>query len=208
MASITKTYTSTTPEGGSGNTPLKVKAKTANLGNRVAQTDTYTVTATGVTPNKTYTATLVAAPEFVTFDEGTEMSVVKTGGNVTITGTSNSSKLTFTKGGGSIITADISTIKYTASGVNTTNGASITGDPGAKAKYVFTLTLTASSNGTTSERTQQITVTANGAQTKTITLKQAAGDAYINLSETAIEVPQDGTEVTINVTTNTTFSIS
>lgn len=208
MASVTKTYTLTTPEGGSGNTPLKIKAKTANLGNRVAQTDTYTVTATGVTPNKTYTATLVAAPEFVSFDEGTEMAVAKTGGNVTITGTSNSSKLTFTKGGGSVITADISAIKYTASGVQTTNGAAITGDPGAKAKYAFTLTLTASSNGTTSERTQQITVTANGSQTKTITLKQAAGDAYINLSETTIEVPQDGTEVTINVTTNTTFSIS
>lgn len=208
MANVTKTYTLTTPEGGSGNTSLKIKAKTANLGNRVAQTDTYTVTATGVTPNKTYTATLVAAPEFVSFDEGTEMAVVKTGGNVTITGTSNSSKLTFTKGEGSVITADISAIKYTASGVQTTNGAAITGDPGAKAKYAFTLTLTASSNGTTSERTQQITVTANGAQTKTITLKQAAGDAYINLSETAIEVPQDGSEVTINVTTNTTFSIS
>lgn len=208
MANVTKTYTLTTPEGGSGNTSLKIKAKTANLGNRVAQTDTYTVTATGVTPNKTYTATLVAAPEFVSFDEGTEMAVVKTGGNVTITGTSNSSKLTFTKGGGSVITADISAIKYTASGVQTTNGAAITGDPGAKAKYAFTLTLTASSNSTTSERTQQITVTANGSQTKTITLKQAAGDAYINLSETTIEVPQDGTEVTINVTTNTTFSIS
>lgn len=208
MASITKTYTLTTPEGGSGNTPLKIKAKIANLGNRVSQTDTYTVTATGVTPNKTYTATLVAAPEFVSFDEGAEMSIVKTGGNVTITGTSNSSKLTFTKGEGSVITADISAIKYTASGVNTTNGTAITGDPGAKAKYAFSLTLTASQNGTTSERTQQITVTANGSQTKTITLKQAVGDAYINLSDAAIEVPQDGTEVTINVTTNTTFSIS
>lgn len=208
MASVTKTYTSTTPEGGSGNTPLKIKAKTANLGNRVAQTDTYTVTATGVTPNKTYTATLVAAQEFVSFDEGAEMSVIKTGGNVTITGTSNSSKLTFTKGVGSIITADIAAIKYEASGVQTTNGVAITGDPGAKAKYVFTLTLAASSNSTTSERTQQITVTANGSQTKTITLKQAAGDAYLDLSETAIEVPQDGTEVAINVTTNTTFSIS
>lgn len=208
MASVTKTYTLTTPEGGSGNTPLKIKAKTANLGNRVAQTDTYTVTATGVAPNKTYTVTLVAASEFVSFDEGTEISVAKTGGNVTITGTSNSSKLTFTKGAGSIITADIAAIKYEASGIQTTNGAAITGDPGAKAKYVFTLTLTASSNGTTSERIQQITVTANGSQTKTITLKQAVGDAYLNLSDTAIEVPQDGTEVTINVTTNTTFSIS
>lgn len=208
MANVTKTYTITTPEGGSGNTPLKIKAKTANLGNRVAQTDTYTVTATGVTPNKTYTATLQAATEFVRFDEGAEISVVKAGGNVTITGTSNSSKLTFTKGSGSVVTADISAIKYTAGGVQTTNGVAITGDPGAKAKYTFTLTLTAAANSTISERTQQITVTANGAQVATITLKQAAGDAYINLSETSIEVPQDGTEVTINVTTNTTFTVS
>ena len=209
MAIITKTYTSATPEGGSGNTTLRIKATTPNLGNRVAQTDTYTIVATGVTPTKTFTATLVAAPEFVSFDKGTEIAVVKTGGNVTITGTSNSSKLTFTKGEGSVITADISAIKYTASGVQTTNGAAITGDPGAKAKYAFTLTLTASPNGTTSERTQQITVTANnGAHTKTITLKQAAGDAYVNLSETAIEVPQDGTEVTINVTANTKFIVA
>lgn len=136
------------------------------------------------------------------------MAVVKGGGAVVITGTSNSDKLTFTKGSGNVITADITSVKYK---VNTsteiTNGVAITGDPGAVAKYTFELTLSAAANTTISERTQQITVTSAGSKTATIQLKQAAGDAYLNLSTATITVPQTGS-VTIDVTTNTTFTVS
>lgn len=205
---VTKQNISVNPTSGSGNTTLTFTANPASLGNRVAKNATFTVTAQDVTPNKTITATLEAAAEFVSFDDGVEMAVVKGGGAVVITGTSNSDKLTFTKGSGSVITADITSVKYKVNtSTEVTNGVAITGDPGAVAKYTFELTLSAAANTTISERTQQITVTSAGSKTATIQLKQAAGDAYLNLSTTTITVPQTGS-VTVDVTTNTTFTIS
>lgn len=178
------------------------------MGNRVAKEATFTVTAPGVTPNKTITATLEAAAEFVSFDDGVEMAVAKDGGSVVITGSSNSDKLTFTKGSGDIIEADITSVIYKVNtSTDATNGIAITGDPGASAKYTFSLTLAAAENTTIDERIQQITVTTTGNKTATISLKQAAGDAYLNLSATTITVPQTGS-VTIDVITNTTFTVS
>lgn len=205
---VTKQNINVDPSTGSGNTTLTFTASPASLGNRVAKKATFTVTAPGVTPNKTITATLEAAAEFVLFDDGVEMAVAKDRGSVVITGSSNSDKLTFTKGSGNIIGADITSVTYKVNtSTNATNGIAITGDPGASAKYTFSLTLTAAENTTINERTQQITVTTTGNKTATISLKQAAGDAYLNLSSTTITVPQTGS-VTIDVTTNTTFTVS
>lgn len=205
---ITKQNISVNPTSGSGNTTLTFTASPASLGNRVAKNATFTVTAPGVSPNKTITATLEAAAEFVSFDDGAEMAVAKDGGAVVITGTSNSDKLTFTKGSGSVITADITSVKYKVNtSTNVTNGVAIAGDPGATAKYTFELTLTAADNTTISKRTQQIIVTSTGGKTATIQLKQAPGDAYLNLSAATIMVPQTGS-VTVDVTTNTTFTVS
>lgn len=205
---ITKSNINVDPSTGSGNTTLTFTSSPASLGNRVAKEVVFTVTAPGVSPNKTITATLAAAEEFVLFDNGTEMAVAKNGGSVVITGSSNSDKLTFTKGSGSIIGADITSVTYKVNtSTNVTNGIAITGDPGASAKYIFSLTLTAAENTSINEQTQQITVTTTGNKTATISLKQAAGDAYLNLSTTTITVPQTGS-VTIDVTTNTTFTVS
>lgn len=65
MANVSKSYVICTPGSGSGNTELTLKAKVANLGNRVNQTDNFTITAPGVTHNKTFSAILQAAAEFV-----------------------------------------------------------------------------------------------------------------------------------------------
>lgn len=197
------------PGSGSGNTTLQVKLSPANLGNRVAQTAEFIVTAPGVTPNKTFSAIISPAAEFVSFDDGAEMAVAKAGGSIVIEGTSNSDKLTFSKGSGAIISADISGIAYKVNtSANATSGTAITGDPGAQAKFTFQLTLTATANTTISERTQQIIVTTTGNKTATITLKQAAGDAYLTVTPTEVTVPQDGTAVQVEVNTNTTFSVS
>lgn len=205
---VTKQNINVDPSTGSGNTTLTFTASPASLGNRVAKEATFTVTAPGVTPNKTITATLEAAAEFVSFDDGVEMAVAKDGGSVVITGSSNSDKLTFTKGSGNIIGADITSVTYKVNtSTDATNGTAITSDPGASAKYTFSLTLAAAENTTIDERTQQITVTTTGNKTATISLKQAAGDVYLNLSTATITVPQTGS-VTIDVTTNTTFTVS
>lgn len=208
MANVSKSYVICTPGSGSGDTELTLKAKVANLGNRVNQTDNFTITAPGVTPNKTFSAILQAAAEFVSFDDGTEASVPKEGGTVVLDGMSNAAVITFAKGAGDIIAADVSAIAYQANGAAATSGASIADDPGATKKFAFVLTLDASENTTISERTQQITATTKGTKSATITLKQAAGDPYLEIDKTSVNVPQDGSSVTINVTTNTTFTVS
>lgn len=208
MADVTKSYVICTPGSGSGDTQLTLKAKTANLGNRLNQTDNFTITAPGVSPNKQFAAILQAAAEFISFDDGAEASVPKDGGSVVLDGMSNAAAITFSKGAGAIIAADIAAIAYQANGADATSGKDITGDPGATKKFAFILTLEASENTTISERTQQITATTKGTKTATITLKQAAGDPYLNIDKTSVNVPQDGSGVTIAVTTNTTFTVS
>lgn len=208
MADVTKNHIVVSPGSGSGDTTLSVKASPANMGNRVAQVTNFTVTAPGVTPDKTFKVTLAAAAEFVSFNDGTEMAVAKSGGSVVIEGTSNSDKLTFSKDSGAVISEDISAKVYAVNGNNATNGVAIPDDPGATAKYNFVLTLTATENTTIAERTQQITVVTTGNKTATITLKQAVGDAYLTVTPTEITVPQDGTPVQVSVSTNTTFTVS
>ena len=208
MAEVSKSYVICAPGSGSGDTELTLKAKVANLGNRVNQTDNFTITAPGVTPNKTFSAILQAAAEFVSFDDGVEASVPKEGGTVVLDGMSNATAITFAKGAGDIIAADVSAIAYQANGAAATSGTDIKGDPGATKKFAFILTLDAAENTTISERTQQITATTKGTKSATITLKQAAGDPYLEIDKTSVNVPQDGSSVTINVTTNTTFTVS
>lgn len=209
MADVLKSYVICSPGSGSGDTTLSLSAKVPNLGNRLNQTNKFTITAPGVMPNKTFDAVLQAMPEFVSWDDGAEASVPKAGGPVVLCGTSNADMLTFSKGPGAIIAADISGISYKANAAAATSGTVIPNDPGATKKYVFELTLTAVANTTISERTQQITVaTTKGSKTTTITLKQAAGDPYLNIDKTPVNVPQDGSTVTLQVTTNTTFTVS
>ena len=209
MADVIKNKIIVTPGSGSGNTTLQVKASSANIGNRVAQSSSFTVKAPGVSPDKTFTATLSPAAEFVSFDNGAEIAVAKTKGTVVLEGVSNSEELTFSKGSGSIISTDIAKSEYKVnSSISARSGTAITGDPGALAKFSFQLTLTTTGNGTISERTQQITVTTSSGKSATITLKQAAGDPYLTITPTEVTVPQDGSAVQVEVNTNTTFSIS
>ena len=195
------------PSSGSGDTTLQVKAEVANRGNRVAQTATFEVEAVGVAEKKQFVANHVPAAEFIQFDNASP-AVDKGGGAITITGKSNTSKIAFSKGTGDIIAADISAIQFQPNGSDATSGTVIKGDPGAKAKYTFSLTLNASANDTIQARTQQIIATANGGQKATATLNQTAGDPFIEVTPTSIDVPQDGSAVQVTVNTNTTFTVT
>lgn len=195
------------PSTGSGDTTLQVKAETANRGNRVAQTATFEVEGTGVAKKRQFVANHLPAVEFIQFDN-TSPAVDKGGGTITLIGKSNSQKITFSKGTGDIIDANLAEIKFTANGAGATSGTAISGDPGAKAKYSFSLTLTAAENETIEARTQQIIATANGGQRATATLNQTAGDPFIEVTPTSIDVPQDGSAVQVTVDTNTTFTVT
>lgn len=207
MAEVKNNGVVVSPSTGSGDTTLQVKAETVNRGNRLVQLATFEVEGAGVATKKQFVASHLPADEFIEFDNNSP-AVDKGGGTITLTGKSNSQKITFSKGTGSIIKADITAIKFTVNGAAATNGTNISGDPGAKAKYSFRLILTAVANETIESRTQQIIATASGGQKATTTLKQTAGDPFIEVAPTQIDVPQDGSAVQVTVDTNTTFTVT
>lgn len=207
MAEVKQNGIVVSPSTGSGDTTLQVKAETANRGNRVVQLATFEVEGAGVAVKKQLVASHLPADEFIEFDNKSP-AVDKGGGTITLTGKSNSQKITFSKGTGNIIGANITAIKFTVNGSEATSGIAISGDPGAKAKYIFRLTLTAAANETIKSRTQQIIALANGGQKATVTLNQTAGDPFIEVAPTKIDVPQDGSVVQVNVDTNTTFTVT
>lgn len=207
MAEVKQNGVVVSPSGGSGDTTLQVKAEIANRGNRVAQLATFEVEGAGVVEKKQIVAKHLPANEFIDFDNKNP-AVDKKGGIITLTGKSNSSKITFSKGTGKIIDADVTAIKFTANGAEATSGIAISGDPGAKAKYSFSLVLTAAANETIKARTQQIIAVASGGQKATATLNQTAGDPFIEVIPTSIDVPQSGSTVQVTVDTNTTFTVT
>lgn len=172
---------------------------------RSARQTTATFSASGV-ESKTLTIIQAGATEFVTIEDTATVS--QNGGTLTITGTSNSSKLTFSLTGNNGIGLVLPS-SYTANSVSTNNGAAITGDPGAAQQYAFSITFTGiGENTSVSALTSQLTVTANGSQTSTCDITQAAGEAYLTISPTTINLTAAGTAVNVTVTSNTSWTIS
>lgn len=196
-------WLSVTPISGSGNGTIS-NSTSAHTG-RVKREGVVTVQGSGVATAATYKVIQTPKAEYVSFDNGSEMAVEKSGGNVTITGKSNSSKLTFSWVGTSDITLPI---KYEAAGEQTANGTAITGDPGATAEYEYNVTLNVPANTTVDSITRVLKVTANGGQYAQISLVQSAGDAYLSVDPTEITIPQDGSAVSVTVTSNTSWTVS
>lgn len=173
---------------------------------RSSRTTTATFSASGV-ESKTLTIIQAGKTEFVSMDD--TATVQKTGGTVTISGTSNSSKLTFSLTGTDNIGLTLPST-YTANSASTNNGASITGDPGATQQYSFSITFTnIGANTGTSALTAQLTVTDNAGHTDTCTITQAAGDAMLSISPTTINLTAAGVaDNSVTVTSNTNWTIS
>ena len=192
---------------GNGNDTVSWSA-TAHTGREARQT-TATFAASGV-ESKTLTIIQSGKTEFVSFTEATA-AVDKAGGTLTITGTSNSPKLTFaltgTNGIGLVLPSS-----YTANSVTTNNGTAISGDPGASQQYTFSITFTnIAENTTISSLTSQLTVTPNSGSSAavTCTITQAAGDAYLTISPNTITIPAAGTPAqSVSVSSNTNWTIS
>jgi hypothetical protein len=208
---VTKGHVILDPSSGSGDTQLTLKAESANVGNREIVSTVFTIKAAGVTPDKTITANLAAAPEFITLDQAsTGVTVPATAGRVTITGVSNSPKLEFEVGAGDIVEEDLGDKQFTADGdITSTNGMPILGDPGADHKYEFSIEINYVLNDTVESRTQVFTIQGSSESTKqTLTITQSAGAARLEVTPATITVPQDGSVVNVQVTTNTTFTVS
>ncbi len=172
---------------------------------RSSRTTTATFSASGV-ESKTLTIVQAGKTEFVDIDDTATVS--QSGGSVTISGTSNSSKLTFSITGTDNIGLTLPA-SYLANSVTTNNGAAIAGDPGASQEYAFSITFTGINENTSlSSLTSQITVTTNNGTTDTCTITQAAGSPYLTISPTTINLTAAGTAVSVTVSSNTSWTIS
>ena len=148
-----------------------------------------------------------AAAEAVRSDSP-NASVQKTGGNVTITGKSNSAKLTFavTSAEENGLTLQLPA-NYTAAGKTTANGAVIADDPGAAGEFVWSITISdVPANVTIDELTATLKVPPLVVRQPTVAVTQAAGDSTIELDNETINLDVNGTQQTVNVTSNDSWT--
>lgn len=189
------------PSQGSGDATVNVSSTAEHTG-RVLRTTILTWKAANVADIQR-TVNQAGKPEYV--DIADAASADKAGKVVTISGVSNSKKLTFSLGSGNLdITLPSS---YTANSLSTNNGAVISGDPGAAAEYNFSIVITVPANEDITAKTRQIIVTDEGGHQDVCTLTSAAGDAYVTIAEGDIELDYLGTPVAVEVKSNTTWSI-
>jgi hypothetical protein len=189
------------PSSGSGNVNVNVSSTAEHTG-RVARTTILTWKAANVA-NIERTVSQAGKPEYV--DVADAASADKEGKVVTISGVSNSKKLTFTLGTGDLTISLPSS--YTANSVSTSNGVNISGDPGAVAAYNFSISITVPANTSTTAKTRQIIVTDEGGHQDVCLLTSSAGDAYVTVQEGTIELDYLGTAVSWTVESNTSWTI-
>lgn len=148
------------------------------------------------------------AAEFVKIDS--TASVGKEGGTVTINGTSNSTKLTFslTQDETHPLTLEIPA-SYQAAGKATNNGATIADDPGATGPFAFSIVFSdIAENTDLNDLVNTLKVTAAGGQTANTVITQTAGDPFLEIDKDVINLDANGTPQTINVNSNTKWTIS
>lgn len=189
------------PASGSGDGTVNFSSATNHTG-RSARASIATFKASGVT-DIPVNVNQAGKPEFVTIDE--TVTATKAGGNVTISGKSNSSKLAFTLGNGAL--AIELPAKYTANSLDTTNDTAIAGDPGAAAEYDYSIVIAVLANDDVEELSKQIIVTDAGGHAGTCQLKQAEGDPKLSVEPTTIELTWQGAAVSAAVTSNTSWSV-
>lgn len=189
------------PSKGSGNKEVSVKSSAEHTG-RLARTTVLTFKA-AYCQDVQRTVNQAGKPEYVDIAESA--AAEKTGKVVTISGVSNSKKLTFSLGTGDL---DITLPdNYNANSTDTANGTEITGDPGALAAYNFSIAVTVPANETVDPKTRQIIVTDEGGHQDVCLLTVAAGDAYLRVAEGEINLDYQGTPVTVKVESNTEWTV-
>jgi hypothetical protein len=193
---------------GSGNDTVNVTAGADNTG-RNARSTNMTFKAANC-EDVVRAVTQAGKPEFVTIESA--KSVDKAGvQTLTITGTSNSSKLTFSLASGGTLELTLPS-SYTANSVATDNGAAISGDPGGSQEFPFSIQFAnVSVNPDITAKTCQLIVTDNAGNTATCTITQSAGDSTLSVSPASVTLDwnsaTEGTSASFTVTSNTNWTI-
>ena len=193
---------------GSGNDTVNVTAGSNNTG-RNARSTNMTFKAANC-EDVVRQVTQAGKPEFVTLQA---TAAVDKAGVVTLTisGTSNSSKLTFSLASGGTLPLTLPS-SYTANSVATNNGAAISGDPGGTAEFPFSIAFSnIAANPSITAKSVQLIVTDNAGHTATCTITQAAGDPTLSVSPASVQLDwnaaTEGTSASFAVTSNTNWTI-
>lgn len=206
MAELKIGFVTFNPGSGDGDQAVIVSGE--KYEGRVQRTQRVEFGAESGSVKKTATINQAAAAEFVKIDS--TASVGKGGGTVTIKGTSNSTKLTFslTSDKTHPLTLQIPA-SYQAAGKATSNGAVIADDPGATGGFAFSIVFSGiAANATINDLVNTLKVTAAGGQTANTVITQTAGDPFLEIDKDVINLNADGTPQTINVNANIRWTIT
>ena len=192
---------------GSGNDTVNVTAGADNTG-RNARSTNMTFKAANC-EDVVRQVTQAGKPEFVSI--ASAATIETTGGTSPISGTTNSSKLTFSlASGGTLVLTLPST--YNANSVSTNNGAAISGDPGATQEFPFSIQFAnVGANPDITAKSVQLIVTDNAGNTATCTITQAAGDPVLSVSPASVQLDWNAataeTSASFSVTSNTNWTV-
>lgn len=206
MAELKIGFVTFNPGSGDGDQVVTVSGE--KYEGRVQRTQQVEFGAESGSVKKAATINQAAAAEFVKIDS--TASVGKGGGTVTINGTSNSTKLTFS------LTPDKThplplkiPTSYQAAGKATSNGAVIADDPGATGGFAFSIVFSGiAANTNINDLVNTLKVTAAGGQTANTVITQTAGDPFLEIDKEVINLDANGTPKTINVNANIRWTIT
>lgn len=206
MAELKIGFVTFNPGSGDGDQAVTVSGEKCE--GRVQRTQQVEFGAESGGVKKAATINQAAAAEFVKIDP--TASVGKGGGTVTINGTSNSTKLTFslTPDESHPLTLQIPA-SYQAAGKATSNGAVIADDPGATGGFAFSIVFSGiAANTNINDLVNTLKVTAAGGQTANTVITQTAGDPFLEIDKEVINLDANGTPQTINVNANIRWTIT
>lgn len=221
MATLDKNGVRFDPSTGTGNATQTAKLLTPNLGNREEIPISVVYSAPGC-DDITKEFRVEAADPFIVFtkdgapNSNNVFEISADGGSVVITGRSNVETMRILVTPLGDFTVDpINDYKVKPNGhssfdVTASNSNAIPDDPGASAAFEFQVTVTGiSANTTTEVRRKTISFQAAAVEPsiiKNVNIIQAAGSASLSVEPTSLTIPQDGSEVSINITSNTTWT--
>ena len=186
------------PMSGKGNATLG-NSGTLHTG-RLTRSTTVTASVIGLNAGKSYAVNQEPSLESIVFDK-TSFNVSEDASTVTITGKSNSPKITFSLDTGNNIPITLPTT-YTANEVETSNGSAIAGDPGAKAEFSFSIAISIPKN-TVGQRVGKILAVGSDVEikaqatitqaTSSYTVSYVKGDYIDTINKTSEKVNYGGT---------------
>ena len=188
------------PDNGSGNGTVAVSANEHT--GRVARDTVITFEAANVDPIE---RRVVQAGKPTHVDLEKTQIATNEAKIVSITGTSNAKKLSFTKGAGELNIGIPTT--YSVNGMPVQQGVDIPGDPGATAAYQFVIGITIPENDTTADKTAQLIVTDEEGNQTICRITLSSVEVYVTVMSGDIDLNYKGEPVTIRVESNTSWRV-